>query len=357
MRHMMLGVGCAAALTGCAQMKVTKVDPQARACDRDEHVKGFRYYLSRPYVLVREKLTISTETALLVFPASALKGESLDSLLTTDARVVGQLNRSGATLDRVSAAEWDRVRAQMAQSASTVLLSRTAALDATGRPTGQPLAVTVPAGAGPVVATTAALDEGDGNAGGGASSPGGGKLPAQPAPTDDGFKTVNLKGAIDVVFLPDFDEQYAVHNKNILSKSSYGMTFRDGWQLVGLNGDFDSTPVAIALLQTIDSAIDTAKTVATTGLDTAAKLAAARKKAEDLVSAAARDENGAVVQAYVVLEVRREKVIRPGLYRINKPWEMGEDAGLPTGSGLLAKLGLPIEEEASVVRAEVVEKP
>jgi hypothetical protein len=173
-----------------------------------------------------------------------------------------------------------------------------------------------------------------------------------PAPADDGFKTVDLKGNIDVVFLPDFDEQYAVHNCNVLAKSSYGLRFRDGWQLVGVDGKFDSTTVAIALLQTIDSAIQTAQSLATTALDTRSKLAAARKQ---MNSQGIRDEKGRPM-AYVVLEVKRDRVIPPGLYRINKPWEVAEGAA-PCGTGLLSKMGLPTVEVVSVTKAEVHDQP
>jgi hypothetical protein len=173
-----------------------------------------------------------------------------------------------------------------------------------------------------------------------------------PAPADDGFKTVDLKGNIDVVFLPDFDEQYAVNNCNVLAKSSYGLRFRDGWQLVGVDGKFDSTTVAIALLQTIDSAIQTAQSLATTALDTRAKLEAAQKKVNNIVN---RDARGRPMP-YVVLEVKRERVIPPGLYRINKPWEVEEGAA-PCGPGLLGKMGLPTVEMVSVTKAEVHDQP
>ena len=34
--------------------------------------------------------------------------------------------------------------------------------------------------------------------------------------------------------------------------------------------------------------------------------------------------------------------IKPGVYRLNKPWEVkGPGCDMPTGLGLLAKLGLP----------------
>src|SRR5262249_17233135 len=79
-------------------------------------------------------------------------------------------------------------------------------------------------------------------------------------------KSVILNGDIDVVFLPDLDEQYAMKSKNFLSKSAFGVVFKDGWQLTDVQAEHDSTPVAIELLNTISKAVDAAKTIATAGL-------------------------------------------------------------------------------------------
>jgi hypothetical protein len=376
----------AASLAGCAQMQVTKVSAEKRAHDGDKHVKGFRYYLARPYVLVKNKITVSAETSLLVFPAGEVE-KGLDRLLASaDAAPLAVFNPRSGALDRVSEEQWGAMRALLAQAAaaapagpSVSLGAGSAARDLVGAvppaapaapaaaPRGSVAFAPLPGrpvadqGVGVTLGETpdgASLDAETGTEQGAKGSrsrgsPSSGPLGAQKPPPDDHFKTVDLKGNIDIVFLPDLDEQYAVNNQNFLSKSSYALTFRDGWQLVGVNGEFDSTPVAIALLQTIDGAISTAQGVATTALDTASKLAAARRKTRDLLRPDTADEKK---RQYLVLEVRRERVIPPGLYRINKPWET-DKASAPTGHGLLAKLGLTTVEVVSVVQAEVTGKP
>jgi len=48
----------------------------------------------------------------------------------------------------------------------------------------------------------------------------------------------------------------------------------------------------------------------------------------------------------IVWQLVERTSIKPGVYRLNKPWENEEATGLqPTGSGLLAKLGLPLVVE------------
>src|SRR5262245_14525717 len=59
---------------GCANVKVNKVDVQARIEGQDHHVHGFRYYLTRPYIVVSRRVPVSTTyvpVALAVFPADA----------------------------------------------------------------------------------------------------------------------------------------------------------------------------------------------------------------------------------------------------------------------------------------------
>ena len=58
-----LRIGLAAAVvvavtgaTGCSNLVVKKVPLDKRIEGRDDHVKGFRYYLNRPYLAVNDKV-------------------------------------------------------------------------------------------------------------------------------------------------------------------------------------------------------------------------------------------------------------------------------------------------------------
>ena len=67
----------AGTLTGCANVKVEKVDLQKRIDGQDQCVKGFRYYLTRPYLVVGCRVTVSTTyipASIAVFPAGAKAG-------------------------------------------------------------------------------------------------------------------------------------------------------------------------------------------------------------------------------------------------------------------------------------------
>ena len=70
-----------------------------------------------------------------------------------------------------------------------------------------------------------------------------------------------LTGDMAIVYLPDLDEQYAIKSCNIVAKSSIGLAFKNGSELVEVDGDHDSTTVAVSLLQQIQGAIGVAQSV------------------------------------------------------------------------------------------------
>ena len=53
-----IGLGLVA---GCANVKVKKVDVDQRIAGKDNHVRGFRYYLNRPYIVVGKHISVGTQ--------------------------------------------------------------------------------------------------------------------------------------------------------------------------------------------------------------------------------------------------------------------------------------------------------
>ena len=59
-------------------MKVRKVDVERCAAGTDHHVKGFRYYLNRPYIVVGRQISVSTQLVpvrMATYPGTAKVGE------------------------------------------------------------------------------------------------------------------------------------------------------------------------------------------------------------------------------------------------------------------------------------------
>lgn len=348
-RRLLLLVLAALPAAGCANLVVHKVPVDQRVAGADDHVDGFRYYLSRPHVLVKEKIEVSrTESLVLIEKGGAVqfldgagagKTVPLDQLTTTNPG-------TGAT-QRVSEAELEAMRNLIKTRPEPV--NNPSSTDADVRPAAlaAPLpddSVTAFATAGPAWPTDArpAL----------LPSPRAASPTPEPPATDR--KSAQLTGAIQIVFLPDMDEQYAIHSRNFVSKTSFTLKFRDGWGLSDVYGDHDSTPVALELFNVIDQAIDTAKTLAL----------AQMKKDADGGGKGFREEFSPQtfpaaneVNIYKLVQIT---YIKPGLYRLNKPWEAGEPK--PTGCGFLTKLGLETVTIAELrlatraMRAERVEE-
>jgi hypothetical protein len=145
-----------------------------------------------------------------------------------------------------------------------------------------------------------------------------------------------------VIFLPDFEEQYAIKNCNFLAKTHYKYTFRNGTTLVSMAGVYDSTDVPIQIVETIKALVTAAGEVAKTRLGAFP----VTPKTGFLAGAPA-----ATTADYFL---RFEQAIEPGVYRVQKSWEevaVAEHDGLPQGDicGLFAAIGLRVHESVSVI--------
>src|SRR5207253_114500 len=92
---------------------------------------------------------------------------------------------------------------------------------------------------------------------------------------------------VQVVYLPDFEEQMSVEHVSVLSKSKIGLAFRDGWQLRSVTGNFDATDVPVQILKTVQNAIKAAGAVEGKRLELAGQAAdasGAAAKGKDVVA-------------------------------------------------------------------------
>lgn len=348
------GLVVALAATGCANLKVTKVSEEKRAHGTDHHIPGFRYYLSRPYVVVKEPVLVCEQTALYVVREPEIMNAPQPRMVPPCPPRVSRINSSSGAFEDVPETELKALRQMITKNPGVVQIgfkgrTPTTAPQIVAQPAVRSVA-DVDAASGQAAAVGGAAETVDtqaGMSGSGGVPSGVGDHLAVPAvaadnpPTDR--NTARLSGSIEVVFLPDLDEQYAVHNKNILSKSAYNLYFRDGWELSDVSGEFDSTVVPIEILNFIDRAIDSAKTVALSGVNQQARL---------LGASGADARATKQTEGYVVYQVVTTTFLKPGVYRINKPWEMGDKCA--AGCGLLAKLGLATFETTRIEPATSV---
>jgi hypothetical protein len=335
-------------LAGCANLQVKKVAEYKRLSGEDEHVKGFRYYLSRPYVVVRAPILVSeVVTTYAVHQPPKCPNELGKEQVT-------RINSSSGALESVSEQELKHLR-RLIQPAQPI---QQVAHGHGQRPTlpAAPVVVIppkeeekppIPRLAEAAVDTpkdvsirTAQVtgNETDDNAASGGRDP-----LSIPTITKDAEltdrETAVLTGDIRVIFLPDLDEQYAVHNCNFLSKSAYTLHFKDGWELTDVGGEFDSVAVPLEILNFIDTAIEAAKSVAVAEVNREGQ--ANRYNVHGLPPHLKTGE-------HKFYQLTTSTYLKPGVYRINKPWEIDPCAG-ETGCGLLVKLGLATFETQRLV--------
>lgn len=141
-------------------------------------------------------------------------------------------------------------------------------------------------------------------------------------------------------YLPDFDEQYAIKSRNIIAKTDFRLDFGEGSELLGVSAEHDTTALALAVLRTIDKVINSEKDIQEAKIDRAVAIQGEKKGAEF-----ADKDRG--VEYYFLVETT---YIKPGMYRLNKPWECA--AATTGGCGLLTKLGLPTVVTVEMKKAE-----
>ena len=111
--------------------------------------------------------------------------------------------------------------------------------------------------------------------GGGGGSPSAAPAASAPSSTSSGVDTTplpmptpvgtpiahTLVGKMQIIYLPDLDEQYVIKSKNWLAKSAFALTFNDDNSLQAVTGNHDATTVTVSLLQQVDKAISAAQGV------------------------------------------------------------------------------------------------
>jgi hypothetical protein len=381
-----LAVAAGAGGSGCSNLVVKKVPLEKRITGTD-HQQGFRYYLNRPYLYVRDPILIverktlvqSTpvgDTQTVTFLEGERKGQSVS---LADLKV-----KNDDTFRAVTASDLSKIRAALAPAAASASstpmkaasappgtrdarVAQSSANDHHGnKPNqpagpssqGQPQLPRIPAVPSLALAPLPAGVPGVGGAtgaGGGAAGAGAdsnvdtdasstkmltdAKL-SDNLPADD---VLPADFAIQIFYLPDLDEQYAIKSKNLLAKSTFALAFRNGTELTEVDAEHDATTVTIALLDLLQTAIGTASQVAQTKI---------QQDAKKTSSSGATPGGGAAGGGRAPLDKAQfyqlvERVyIRQGVYRLNKPWEIsGPGFDMPRGMGLLAKLGLPTESD------------
>ncbi|QDU59943.1 hypothetical protein Pan216_07780 [Planctomycetes bacterium Pan216] len=340
MRYVILALACIP--IGCAAIIAKKVPLQARLCGQDKHIHGFRYYTGRPYLAVPEKIVLDSVSRVGILgynkvnaSSTAGHGEESNQTIEVYLKIVDPhdgtpcyYDSHGVKVDHVNEGNF------VAFTRGKSLKDQIAALGDKG----------------PRLAGISANVSGEEQVDGGQPRADGDQSQGEPhrrtsnekATEEDPPEPTLPKTPedpiekIQVVILPDFEEQIAIKDCNFAAKSSYGLEFKDGWQLKKVNGSFDSTEVPVALLDTIKTALGGSSSSEMKSSSTPTKSATGTTSGD---STAEEAMLGRTVAAVLV----ERTYIPPGVYRLNKPSEM--QTAVPC-VGLLTDIGLTVEHES-----------
>jgi hypothetical protein len=326
----------------CAGLEPKKVPLDARLAGADRHEDGFRYYLPRPYVVVAERVPIVESRQLGVLIEPTYRAGHQDKYPKYAIAVVSAPEGEFRTLFDLRG---NRIPPEVIEKPD----------DARG-----PSLVPASFGDPVVVQTVFAEPEPKGpsleqvkksyddlKAGVDQIKEQIAKLPTvkkdEPNP---GVRTVEQPPKIDafqVVFLPDFEEQMVVRDRNRLASHNYSMNFQDGWGLVGVSDKWDTTQVPIRILQSVSSAISAFASIQKKGLTT---LPVTQEEIDRIGPNQLRSNKDGKPRQYFLLT--ESHFIPPGMYRLQKPSE----ASVARGCALLSELGLPTQSEMKIQLVE-----
>jgi hypothetical protein len=329
-----------AAASGCANLEARKVPLPDRLAGTDARYKGFRYYLSRPYIVVSRRVCVGQQ----LIAGKLMQNKANEFFIET-------ISESGAR----------RYLDMRGEDSSAALVADESLVYVTYQ--GQ---VSPPPGqspAGPGEAPGATLPMGGGSVKippfpGTKPGPGAGKDADSPTPVSpEQFRQIladqlrrdappapppapapkpadTTPPAFQFVMLPDFEEQMAIKDCNFAARGKYELRFGDGWQLRTVGGSWDATQVAVRALQVLGDAVSATAAVRQEQLN---KLPVVKKRG-DLADQA----RGAQV---LVVRVQGTYV-EPGVYRLLKSAEKqappeGSEGANGAAAGVLADLGLP----------------
>lgn len=332
MKHLRLKTISVAALlcAGCASVNVTKVTPSTGIAVAGA-AEGIRYYMPRPYISVHEPFIVASEVHL-------ANGE-----ISPDGQYVlitGVAKSLTSIFDGLPVDEKSKGMGQMAIRASEV---RAVAPPATNPMGGQQSAVDGDRPADPPKSTASAPAAASSAPTQTASAP---ASPASaPAPVKDSgilnYKVSNDNAAYavtpqpryySILWLPDFDEQYAVTAKAGLGNAGVTINTGQGWSLQGLDAKVDNSAIAGPLLDFYKSTLGALSKVAT------AKIGGLAGAIGGQQSALGGDTGPTAKDTFsggtkVTLKVTKVRVVAPGLYPILKPGEVKDIDAAITSAG------------------------
>lgn len=298
-------LAAALAVAGCASVSIYRLEDGKI---KDKESEGLRFYMPRPYVSVFEPFIVASEAYL-------ARGEvSPDGTYVLVTQVPKVLQ---------AAVNADLVEGRLATMGT--LRFETAQVRMVDRINGQPNAAGVDAPAAAPAAPASAASVAD------AGKPEilGGLLNYKATNDNSAYAVTPQPRYFNILWLPDFDEQYVVQAKSGLGNSSVVVGLGQGWSLQALDAVVDNSSLAKPLLDFYAGTLGALQQVATAKIQgpLAAVGAVGAASAPGPQSSAVNGGRGPAAGSFaaglpVTVKITRLRVVAPGLYPILKPKEL-----------------------------------
>jgi len=278
-------VGLVLLAASCASVEVRKVG-------ENENPEGLRFYMPRPYVAVNEPFVVSGEAYL----------------------VGGQVSPDGRY---ILVDDIDQTKAKDSAFLGRFLASTGRKIEAT---TVVPVPAPDAADGGPRGREQAAREgEEDGEVEVERTEKTG-VLDLKVTNDNSAFAITPLKRYFDIVWLPDFDEQYVVRGKAGMGNASIGLQLGQGWSLQGLEATVDNSALTERVYRLIDEGSRILSTLGRASVGLPPVPGGEQGANEPVPEGALRFSGGTPV----TVKVTFVRVAAPGLYPILKPKELAE---------------------------------
>ena len=285
-------------LGGCASVDVQYVKPG------DTTTHGFRYYLPRPYVAVKKSFPVEYHEEYL---PGRVKGERIQVNLAKASSSIRSLNTTGSDVWYIDF--------------SKVTVSDSVQVD------------------GKTFTTNAASGDGEkGNDGDGDMDKTKKDDESKPETTaaTSGPSAVPINEFFDVLYLPDFKQQYAVDFESGLGSAKQSLKLQHGWMLTDYSGETDNSEVLNSIGSFIGSAVSSLAGFAAIGAQPGGEEQdPAEGESEDNVNEAlslSAPEISIAEEDKVLIKVMVARNALPGTYPVLKPDEITQYKSLSANS-------------------------
>lgn len=283
-------------LAGCASVSVFKVDPGTGKI-AEGTPEGLRFYLPRPYISVFEPFIISSEVYI------------ADGEMTPDSKYL-LLTKVPTGLKEVVGNELVGVNGRAGMGDLRIDAKQVGVLQA-NRPAA-PQAATAPASAASTSDAAASTPEAK------KSEASGGILNYKATNDNNAFAVTPQPRYFNILWLPDFDEQYVVSAKAGLGNAGVVMGFGQGWSLQSLDATTDNSAIAKPLLDFYSGTLGALQKLAVAKVE--GPLGLLSGKPQNAAATADSFKGGTPVS----VKVTKVRIVAPGLYPILKRTETAQ---------------------------------